>query len=182
MKNPWQTRSSVIAYDNPWLQLQHNEVINPSGGEGIYGVVHFKNLAVGIIPIDEHGYTYLVGQFRYALEAYSWEIPEGGCPIGSDPLETAKRELSEETGLIASDWKLIQTTHLSNSVTDEIGFIYTAKDLQQGKSHPEETEELAVRYLPLAEAISMAMSGQITDSLSVMGLLRLACDPKWSIR
>ncbi len=174
MKNPWTTRSIAVAYENPWIKVTHREVINPNGGDGIYGVVHFKNLAIGIVPVDAEGYTYLVGQYRYTIEAYSWEIPEGGCPLGTDPLETAKRELREETGLRANDWQQLLHFHTSNSVTDEYGIAYLARDLEHGAAAPEETEQLRVRRLPLREAIQMMLDGQITDALSVMALQRVA--------
>lgn len=171
MQNPWQTHSRRIVYDNPWIQVTHREVTNPSGNPGIYGVVHFKNLAVGIIPVDEHGNTWLVGQYRYPLDRYSWEIPEGGGPKGADPLASAQRELLEETGLTARRWQKLLDVDLSNSVSDEEGILFLATDLEQGDAQPEETEQLQVRKLPLREAIGMVLRGEITDSLSVIGLL-----------
>lgn len=171
-KNPWTTLSVVEVYENPWIRITHREVLNPMGRPGIYGVVHFKNLAVGIVPIDENGNTWLVGQYRYALNRYSWEIPEGGCPVGADPLEAAQRELREETGLIASKWTKLLDTAISNSVTDELGVVYLAQGIsEEGPPDPEETEELQLRKLPLEEALQMVYSGEITDSLSIMGLM-----------
>ncbi|MEM9837238.1 MAG: NUDIX hydrolase [Bacteroidota bacterium] len=174
MKNPWRTKSIRTAYENPWIKVEHREVINPSGGDGIYGIVHFKNQAVGIVPVDDEGYTYLVGQFRYALDEYHWEIPEGGCPVGSSLLTTAKRELKEETGLVAEKWTELLDFHLSNSVTDEYGIAYLAQGLQQEAAEPEETEDLIVRRIPLQEAIDMVLSGEIKDALSVLALQRVA--------
>jgi 8-oxo-dGTP pyrophosphatase MutT (NUDIX family) len=171
MKNTWKTKSSTLIYDNPWICLREDQVINPSGNDGIYGVVHFKNKAIGIIPIDEEGNTYLVGQWRYALGEYSWEIPMGGSPLDVEPLEGAKRELLEETGLTAEKWELLGRIHTSNSVTDEEGFIFVAQQLQQGNSFLDETEDITVWKLPLKEAIDMVISGKITDSLSMAGLL-----------
>ncbi|MCU0430791.1 MAG: NUDIX hydrolase [Cytophagaceae bacterium] len=173
-ENPWQTQSSKEVYSNPWISLTHREVINPSGGNGIYGVVHFKNKAIGIVPVDEEGYTYLVGQYRYTLNEYSWEIPEGGGPHGEDPLEAAKRELKEETGFEAQQWKLISRIHTSNSVTDEEGFLYLATGLIAGESEPEETEQLRVKKILLKEAVEMVMRDEITDSLSIAALLKAA--------
>ncbi|MEZ4949984.1 MAG: NUDIX hydrolase [Saprospiraceae bacterium] len=173
-KNPWRTLQKKKVYDNPWISVSHHDVLNPAGNDGIYGVVHFKNLAIGIIPVDNDGNTWLVGQFRYTLNQYSWEIPEGGCPLGTDPLESAQRELREETGIIAHKWEKIQEIHTSNSVSDELGIIYKASDLHFGPSSPEETEQLKVRKLKLEEAIDMVIKGEITDSLSVAGLLRMA--------
>ncbi len=174
VENPWQTISEQVVYDNPWIKISHREVINPSGGQGIYGVVHFKNKAIGIVPIDEEGYTYLVGQWRYALGAYHWEIPEGGCPVGADSLAAAKRELAEETGLIADEWTFLLDFHLSNSVTDEYGEIFLAQKLRQGIASPEETEDIQIKRLPLGKAIEMVLNGEITDALTVMALQRVA--------
>jgi len=173
-KNPWQTLSSKEIYENPWIKVEEDQVINPGGGKGIYGKVHFKNIAIGIIPIDEHGNTWLVGQHRYPLDVYSWEIPEGGCPEGEDKLDGAKRELKEETGLSAQKWEEILTMHLSNSVSDEVGFVYLATELTQGATAFEESEDLAIKKLTVTEAIQMVMESKITDSLSVAGLLKIA--------
>ncbi len=175
MDNPWQTIQEKRMYDNPWIRVDEHDVINPSGNPGIYGVVHFKNIAIGIIPVDEEGYTWLVGQYRYPLQAYSWEIIEGGGPIGIDPLESAKRELLEETGMTAEHWELIiPKMHLSNSVTDEYAMIYVAKGLTQGTAQPTDTEDLTLQRIPLVDAIEKVRSGDITDSISVAGLLWLS--------
>lgn len=170
----WETKSTRVAYDNPWIRVEHREVTTPAGTPGIYGVVGFKNKAMGIVPVDSEGHVYLVGQYRYTLDEYSWEIPEGGCPLGEDLLEAAKRELKEETGLVASQWQFIGRIHTSNSVTDEEGFIYLAQGLSQHESDPEDTEELTVKKLPLPEAVDMVMRGQITDSVSMAGILLVA--------
>lgn len=174
MQNKWKTLTRDIRYDNPWIQVTHREVINPTGGRGIYGVVHFKNWAIGVVPIDADGYTWLVGQYRYPLDCYSWEIPEGGCPVGENPLLAAQRELREETGLAAGRWTKLLDFHLSNSVSDEYGILYLAEDLTPGEAEPEDTEDLQLRRLPLAEAIDMVMRGEITDAMSVMALQRVA--------
>lgn len=174
-KNPWTTLATREVYQNRWIRVEEHDVLNPSGGKGIYGKVHFKHKAVGIIPVDRHGNTWLVGQYRYTLNEYSWEIPEGGGSLLADPLEAAKRELKEETGLSANHWTLLARLHTSNSVTDEEGFIFLAEDLTVGEDEREETEaDLVVKKLPISEAIGMVMNGQITDSLSVAGLLMLA--------
>ena len=174
IKNPWQKLSTKLIYDNPWIRVEEDQVINPSGGRGIYGKVHFKNKAIGIIPIDEHQNTWLVGQYRYALYEYSWEIPMGGGPVAQDVLASAQRELKEETGLIAKHWRMIMRIHTSNSVTDEEGFIFLAQALTEGETAFEETEDLALKKLPFAEALAMVMQGEITDSLSVAGILKAA--------
>ena len=173
-QNNWKTTSVKQVYDNAWVAVEHREVVNPAGKPGIYGVVKFKNRAIGIVPLDDEGYIYLVGQYRYTLDVYSWEIPEGGGPLGEDPLDTAKRELKEETGLVATDWKQIGRIHTSNSVTDEEGFIFLAEGLTQCIAEPEETEELHVRRVLLGEAVDMVMRSEITDSLSMCAILMVA--------
>ncbi|MCZ4223690.1 NUDIX domain-containing protein [Pedobacter rhodius] len=170
--NPWQTLESEIKYDNNWIRLTEHQVINPTGGKGIYGEVHFKNLAIGILPLDKDYNTWLVGQYRYPLKAYSWEIPEGGGPLDEEPIESARRELIEETGMTAKNWKEIQRMHLSNSVSDELSIIYVATDLIQGISMPEETEQLVVKKMPFEDAYQMVLNGKITDSMSVAAILR----------
>ncbi|PJJ76055.1 NUDIX domain-containing protein [Thermoflavifilum aggregans] len=162
-----------MVYDNPWIQVTEFQVVNPSGGPGIYGVVHFKNLAIGVVPLDEQGHLWLVGQYRYPLQAYSWEIPEGGGPLEVDPLFSAQRELLEETGIRAAHWELILTMHLSNSVSDEKALIYLATGLSYHDSQPEETEQLQLRKVKLEEAYEEVLQGKITDSISVAAILRL---------
>lgn len=171
-KNPWVTVESRKIYENNWIGLTEHQVINPSGGPGIYGEVHFKNLAIGILPLDENRNTWLVGQYRFPLNAYSWEIPEGGGPLGLPPLDSAKRELLEETGLTAANWTELQRMHLSNSVSNELAIIYIATDLTIGIAEPEETEELVVKKVSFDEAYAMVMDGRITDSMSVAAILK----------
>lgn len=171
--NPWQTLAQRIVYDNPWIGVTEYDVVNPGGGRGIYGVVNYKNIAIGIVPVDTEGYTWLVGQYRYPLKAYSWEIPEGGGKMGIDPLLSAQRELQEETGIMASHWQQVLTLHLSNSVSDEVGFVFVARGLSQGQAMPEESEALQLRRVHLQEAAAQACQGQITDCMSVAGLLRV---------
>ena len=173
MQNPWTTLDSRTVYENDWIRLEEDRVINPSGGNNRYGVVRFKNTAIGIVPIDEAGNTWLVGQWRYTLNAYAWEIPMGGHPSCGDPLAGAKRELKEETGLSAASWKELMRLHTSNSITDECGVVYVARDLKQGEPQFDDTEALSIRKLPLQDAVQLALDGTITDAISVAALLKL---------
>jgi ADP-ribose pyrophosphatase len=172
-ENPWKITSEKNIYDNPWIGLTEYQVLNPSGNPGIYGKVHFKNIAIGVFPLDDDLNTYLVGQFRFALGQYSWEMPEGGGPLGTDPLESAKRELLEETGLKANRWSELQRIHLSNSVSDELGIIYLARGLEQFEAEPEDTEELMVHKVPFEQVYQMVCNNEITDSLTVAAVLRI---------
>jgi 8-oxo-dGTP pyrophosphatase MutT (NUDIX family) len=172
-RNPWVNISQKSLYDNAWIHVEEHQVLNPSGNQGIYGKVHFKNMALGIIPIDDEMNTWLVGQYRYTLDEYSWEIPMGGGELSIDPIISAQRELKEETGLTARHWKNILRIHTSNSVTDEEGFVFVAKDLEQGETSFDDTEELQIRKLPLDHALDMVMKNEITDSLSIAGLLKV---------
>jgi 8-oxo-dGTP pyrophosphatase MutT (NUDIX family) len=175
MKNPWTTLSGETKYDNKWITVTEHQVLNPAGGKGIYGKVHFKNKAIGIIPLDADGNTWLVGQYRYTLNEWSWEIPEGGGPMDEESMLSAQRELKEETGLTAAKWQLLMRFHTSNSVTDEVGYIFLAEELTEGENQLEETEaDMKVMKLPFAEALQMVLKGEITDSMSVAGILRVA--------
>jgi 8-oxo-dGTP pyrophosphatase MutT (NUDIX family) len=169
-RGPWDIVSSRDEYDNRWIRVTHHEVVTPSGSAGIYGTVHFKNKALGIVPVDAEEHTFLVGQYRFALDAYSWEIPEGGGALGDDFLASAQRELREETGLRAARWQKLVESDLSNSVSDESAIAFLAWQLEQGESAPDSTEELVVRRVPLVEAFSMVGSGEIRDAISVMAL------------
>ncbi len=177
LTNPWVTLATREVYDNPWIRVREDQVLNPNGGRGIYGVVSFKNIAIGIIPIDAHGHTWLVGQYRYPLHEYSWEIPMGGGKIGVPILESAQRELKEETGFTAGRWTNIMKIHTTNSVSDEVGYVLLAEDLTAGETEMEETEELILKRVPLHEAFQMVMRGEITDGISVAGLLKA-----WAMR
>ena len=173
MENNWKKLSSKHIYDNPWISVDEDQVINPSGNRGIYGKVHFKNKAIGIVPLDKEGNTWLVGQYRYTLEEYSWEIPMGGSPLEDDILDGAKRELKEETGLTARLWKNVMRIHTSNSATDEEGFVFLAQNLTEGATEFEDTEDIKIWKLPLSEAIQMIMDQKITDAISIAGLFKV---------
>jgi 8-oxo-dGTP pyrophosphatase MutT (NUDIX family) len=168
----WQRLNSRVVFENPWITVFEDKVINPGGGENLYGHVHFKNKAIAILPLDEHGNTWLVGQDRYTLGEYSWELPMGGGPHEESPLLAAQRELKEETGLSAANWSELMRLHTSNSITDELAIVYLARDLSEGEPHFEETENIRIRKLPLTDAVAMTLAGEITDAISVAALLR----------
>lgn len=170
----WTELQKREIYENPWIRLSESRVLNPNGGEGIYGVVHFKNLAIGVIPLDEDNNTWIVGQDRFPFDGkFTWEIIEGGGPLDIDPLESAKRELLEEAGLKAKSWELIQEMDLSNSATDERAIIYVARGLSFHENNPDDTEDLQLRKIPFEELYQMVVRGEVNDSLSVAGVLRL---------
>jgi 8-oxo-dGTP pyrophosphatase MutT (NUDIX family) len=143
-RGPWYQLDQQLVYQNPWISVTHENVLTPAGTAGVYGVVHFKNHAVGVVPVDDEACVWLVKQFRYTLNQYSIEIPEGGSPLADDMLETAKRELREETGLTAGEWTHLLDLHTSNSVTDESGVIYLAQGLVEGDTEFEATEDIEV--------------------------------------
>lgn len=169
-ENPWTTLASREVYDNPWIRVREDRVVRPDGEHGIYGVVHFKNVAIGILPVEDD-HIYLVGQYRYPLNSYSWEIPEGGCPEDEDLLSAARRELAEETGLRAKSWQMMGEAHLSNSVSDERAVWFLATGLTQGEHDPEGTEQINVRRLPSEQVLRMARAGEITDALSLLAIM-----------
>lgn len=172
--NPWKTLSREVRYENAWIEVAHHEVKNPAGNPGIYGTVHFKNTAIGIVPLDDAHNTWLVGQYRFPLQRYSWEIPEGGGEKTASTLDSAKRELREETGISAGKWSQILDMDMSNSVSDERAVVYVARDLEFGDAQPEDTEELAIRKLPFVDALQMVMDGEITDALAIAAILKTA--------
>jgi 8-oxo-dGTP pyrophosphatase MutT (NUDIX family) len=169
--NPWCKLASREVYDNDWIHVREDTVIRPDHQRGIYGVVHFKNLAIGVLAIEDDD-IYLVGQYRYPLDKYSWEIPEGGCAKGEEPLEAARRELEEETGLRAEKWEKMGEAHLSNSATDELAIWFLATGLTEGRQRPEGTEQLSVRRVSFQEALSMVLKGEITDALSALAIMQ----------
>ena len=172
--SPWRRHSRRLAYENPWIEVHHDEVTRPDGQPGVYGVVHFRGRAVGVVAIDDEDRVILVGQFRYTMGHYSWEIPEGGVPDDEDPLEGARRELREETGFEASTWREIGQLEISNSISDETGFMYLATGLTAGVAEPDPTEDLRVRRIPFGEVMAMIDRGEIPDALSQLSLERVA--------
>ena len=172
-RGPWKTLSEEERYATPWIVVSHHEVLDPSGAPGIYGVVHFRNLAVGIVPLDQELNTWIVGQYRYPIAAYSWEIPEGGGGRDRPALESARRELREEVGIEAAHWTEVLHMHLSNSASDEEAIIYVAQGLSFHAPEPDSNEELAMRKLPFDELYAMVMRGEVTDSLTVAAVMKV---------
>ncbi len=174
--NPWRQLSRRVAYTNPWVTVFHDEVVRPDGERGIYGVLHFEHVGVGVVPIDEHDRVLLVGQFRYTLDRYSWEIPEGGAALDEDPQAAAARELAEETGYTAETWRHLVTGDTSNSITDEACVLFVATGLKPGRAQPDATEQLQLRWVPFEEALAMIDRGEMRDMMSIVALQRLAIE------
>ena len=174
---PWRRLSRTVAYQNAWITVFHDEVLRPDGSAGIYGVVHFDNAAVGVVAIDDQDRVALVAQHRYPLDHRSWEVPEGGAPAGESPLVGAQRELREEAGVEAAEWREIARVHVSNSVTDEVATLFLATGLRHGPNALESTEaDLTLAWVPFEEVMAMVMDGRITDALSVIALQRVALE------
>ena len=171
-ESPWTHISTRPIYSNEWITVEEDQVLTPSGEPGIYGKVRPKGKAVGIIALDNYGNIFLVGQFRYMLDEYSWEIPEGASNPGEEPLETGKRELKEETGLEAGEWKLLMRLHTSNSFTDEEAFIFLARNLTQHFPEPDDNECIEIKKIPFRNALEMVLKGKITDAMSVAAILK----------
>lgn len=171
-KNPWTLLNKQTTYESPWISVSHHNVLNPAQKPGTYSVVHFKKLAIGVLPLDENYNTWIVGQYRYPLNTYTWEIPEGGGDLNVDPIESGKRELLEECGITANKWTFIQNMQLSNSATDELAYLYIAQDLSFTQSQPDDEEELEVKKIPFDELYKMVLSGEILDSLTVTAVLK----------
>ena len=176
---PWGFTSERLVYENPWITLREFDAVAPTGANTIYGLIGFRNLAVGILPLYDDGTITLVGQHRFPAGDYSWEVPEGGVPLGLDPLEGAQRELREEAGLEASQWRQVLKYQLSNSVTDEHGIAFIATGLSRVAAEPDATEDFALARVPFREALDQALNGGIQDMISVAILLRayhMACE------
>lgn len=178
MENPWITQNSEVVYESAWIKVHKNNVLNPAGKDALYSYVEFKNLAIGILPLDENNNTWLVGQFRYPTNSYSWEIIEGGGNPTQEPVESAKRELKEEAGIIAKDYKELMRMHLSNSATDELAIVFIARKLSFTEAEPEESEVLQLKKVHISEAYQMCLRGEITDAISVAAIYRVMLELK----
>ena len=172
----WKRLDRKLIYDNPWITVYEDQVINPGGGRNIYGNVHFKGKAIAIVPLDDDGNTWIVGQDRYTLGEYSWEVPMGASDAGEEPIDTAHRELKEETGLSAGQMTQVMRMHTSNSITDEEGFVFVARDLSEGDTAFDEMEVLDIRKLPLEDVVDMIRRQEVTDAISVAAILRVYLD------
>jgi ADP-ribose pyrophosphatase len=173
IKSPWKTLNREVKYDNPWIRVEEHQVINPAGGEGIYGTVNFKNRAVAIVALFENGDTLLVGQYRYPLQQYHWELPMGGAPDDESALNCAQRELQEETGFTAVKWQHILSMYLSNSITQEQGFTFIAEGLQAGEMALEDTEDIICQRMPFERVFQQVMAGEITDAMTVASIMKV---------
>ena len=174
--NPWRRVSRRVAYDNPWIQILHDDVVRPDGKPGIYGVVHFRHLAIGVVPLDADDRVLLVGQYRYTMDHYSWEIPEGGGDFDEEPEAAARRELVEETGYSGGEWRELCRAELSNSVTDEVTVLFVASGLEAGTATPEGTEQLQLRWVPFDEVMAMMRRGEIADAMTILAIQQLALE------
>jgi len=172
-KGPWTVKTADVVYENPWISVTHHDVLNPAGNPGLYGTVTFHNRAVAVVPLADNGDTWLVGQYRFPLDEYHWEVPMGGAPRNESPEACALRELKEETGLTATSLTSIGRVHMSNCISDEEGLMFVAQGLTEGETEMEETEVLTIRRLPFEEAWRMVEEGEITDALSVLALTRI---------
>ncbi|MEN9855199.1 MAG: hypothetical protein RL186_1185 [Pseudomonadota bacterium] len=170
--DPFVLIDSEIVYENPWIRVEHQSVIRPDGKDGVYGIVHFANRAVAIMPIEDNGDVWLVGQWRRPTKSWSWEIPEGGVPHHEDLEVGAKRELREETGLQADHLLRVLDFDISNSVSDEVGTSFIAYGLTQGLCAPEGTEVIEVRRVHFTVLMAEIEAGLIRDSLTLATALR----------
>jgi 8-oxo-dGTP pyrophosphatase MutT (NUDIX family) len=169
----WQPRNARVIHSSPWIEVELSEPIAPTGRVAQYGMVRFRNRAMGMIPLHEDGTVTLVGQMRYTFDAWSWEIPEGGVPHDEDAMAGARRELREETGFEAASLVEILRLDLSNSVSDEVGIIYLATGLTQGETQWDDTENLEIARVPFKDVLEAVIKGQIRDSLTVAAVLRV---------
>lgn len=170
--NPWTVRAVTQPFANDWFRIDSHAVVHPGGAEGVYSVIRARRLAVGVLPIEADGSVHLVGQWRFPLARYSWEMPEGGADPGEDARACAARELAEETGMTAAALTPILEMDMSNSLSDERAVIFLALGLTPGEARPEATEVLKRRRAPFLDALALAADGRIRDSMTVAALFR----------
>lgn len=170
--NPWIVKGVTHAFENDWFRIDEHDVIRPDGEKGYYGVIRIRRLAVGVLPIDADGRVHLVGQWRFPLARYSWEMPEGGAEPGEDARACAERELAEETGLRAAGWMQVLEMDLSNSLTDERAVMFIATGLRAGEAAPDETEVLKTRSAHFLDVLARVADGRIRDAMTVATVLR----------
>jgi ADP-ribose pyrophosphatase len=170
--DPWTVKSVARDFENDWLAVDVHQVVHPGGREGTYGVVRVRRLAIGVLPVEPDGRVYMVGQWRFPLKRYSWEMPEGGAEPGEDAQACARRELLEETGFTAGKLERILALDLSNSLTDERAILFLATDLTPGDARPEDTEVLKRRSAHFLDVLNRAADGRIRDAMTVAAVLR----------
>ncbi|HEX8569127.1 MAG TPA: NUDIX hydrolase [Caulobacteraceae bacterium] len=169
---PWRDHGGEQVFDNPWMTVTRHDATAPTGRPAVYGKIHFKNLALAVLPLHEDGTVTLVGQHRFAMMDYVWEIPEGGGPLEVEPLESIRRELREEAGLEATDWREVLRFQISNSLTDERGMAWIATGLTAVPAEPDATEAITVARVPFREALDAVVNGWIEDAMTVATVLR----------
>jgi 8-oxo-dGTP pyrophosphatase MutT (NUDIX family) len=172
--NPWKTKSSREVYKNAWIRVREDHVVRPDGGPGIYGVIEIRP-SVGIVAIDSRDRIVLVGQWRYSVNRYSWEVPRGGSHPGeTDMLAVAQRELAEEAGVVAQHWQRLGAVDVCNGVCDDVQTLFLATDLSPTEMNLDPEEDISVEWKPFDEALNMAMDGRITEVCSVAAILQVA--------
>ncbi|MBV9759013.1 MAG: NUDIX hydrolase [Acidobacteriaceae bacterium] len=173
-RNPWKTISSRRAYENAWIRVREDQVIRPDGAPGIYGVVEIRP-SVAIVAIDDLDRVSLVGQWRYSVNRYSWEVPRGGSHPGeTDMLEVARRELAEEAGVIAAQWRELGCVDVCNGVADDVQTLFLATGLAATDMCLDPEEEIVVEWRPFEEAVEMALDGRITEVCSIAAILKVS--------
>lgn len=173
-RNPWTTTASRVVYQNPWISVREDQVIRPDGRPGIYGVVDIRP-SIGVVALDDQDRIVLVGQWRYALNRYSWEIPRGGSHPGEiDMLTVAQRELAEETGVLAAHWRRLGPVDICNGVANDVQTLFLATGLTATDRRLDPEEDIAVEWHPFDEAVRMALDGRITEVCSIAAILQVA--------
>jgi len=173
-ENPWRTKSSRVVYENAWIRVREDQVIRPDGGPGLYGVIEIRP-SVGVVALNDQDQIVLVGQWRYSVNRYSWEIPRGGSHPGEqNMLDVAKRELAEEAGVVADEWRVLGPVDVCNGVADDVQTLFLATGLSSTEMSLDPEEDITVEWKPFEEAVRMAMDGRITEVCSVAAILRVA--------